>query len=321
MKQKSTRITFINIVSLFGLALLACSTFMGAMLCTRGSIGLSVGIAGGSALVIYLLMSGAIYAKGVETDFKRWHKVEILLAILFWVVSVVPAIFTSHFVSVISNGDELRRYVAADATGLRDVFNDYETFERNALSITRTGLESSIGQPVDIALREYMTDASINNDGDIDSWMLTQRGLLLGSSGVDGFSYIDYKANVDSVISKWETEMSSLNPMTVSRHSGELADVATSVTECLANVSQQARLPHIEFNNGGYRIDRANMTFSPSDVMMQFDGKVSTLSGSVFGYIIALVLLLLVFTDYIMAHRSGKNELTDHLIDNNGVRL
>ena len=310
--KKSSRISFINIVALLGYALAAFAVFMGAMLTTGGSIGAALAIALGSVVVLYLIIRGACYAKSADTDINRWKKVEIVLVVLFWLAAIFPSFYISHFVRVLGDGERIHAMAADDAGRISRLFSEYELFENNALSITRVGLETAIGQPMDQPLEAYMRSASISSPDDIDTWMNTQRGLLLGNTGVDGFSYISFRENVDSVINNWLSAVNASDVMFMAVHGNDLDDLAPDVAERLTLTSSQAKLPGVEFINGVYSaspLEQKTVLTAPS---MEFADSIHALDGSVMGYVLAAVIMFLIFLNYIMTRRSGLTQLQSY---------
>lgn len=320
MKRKS-RITFINIVAIAGYALLGFATFMGAMFRSRGSIGVSLAIGLGSIILLSLIISGACYAKRVDNEFARWRKVEIALVALFWIVAIFPSMFSAHFVKVISSTSELSAAAQADAEKIGTLFSDYETFERNALSVTRIGLENALGQPCDEPLSAYYRSSSIADSEGIDSWIATQRGLLLGSEGVDGFSYIDFRENVDSIVTEWLTAVEAPNFSFMATHSGDLDAIAPEVALQLTENSAHAKLPGVEFENGMYVARPLEQKQSFAAPVLGFSGMATSLSGSVLGYAVSLLFLVLIFLDYVMTKRSNKIEIQSYEGLTEGNRL
>lgn len=310
--KKSSRISFINIIALLGYALAAFGVFMGALLTTGGSIGGALAIALGSVVVLALIMRGACYAKSADTDLSRWKKVEIVLAVLFWAAAVYPSFYISHFVKVLGDGERLHALAADDAGKISRLFSDYELFENNALSITRVGLETAISQPVDQPLGTYMQSSSIASAEDIDTWMNTQRGLLLGNNGVDGFSYISFRENVDSVVNSWLSSVNASDVMFMAMHGDDLSLLAPEVADRLTLTSSQAKLPGVEFVNGVYSASPLEQKISLEAPEMEFTDSVRTLDGSVAGYLAALLIMILIFLNYIMTRRSGLTELQSY---------
>lgn len=319
--KRNSRITFINIVAIAGYALLGFATFMGAMFSTGGSIGASVAIALGSVIILALIISGACYAKRIDNEFAKWRKVEIALAVLFWIAAIFPAIYSSHFIKVVSSSGQLSEAAQNDANAIDKMFTDYESFERNALSITHIGLESALDQPCDEPLAAYFRASSINSADDIDSWIATQRGLLLGTEGVDGFSYIDFREHVDSIVSEWLTAVKAPDLSFIAVHSGDIEAIAPEITRQLTETSAQAKLPGVEFDNGIYVARPLEQKQSFTAPELTYHQNIGSLSGSILGYIVTFLILMLIFLDYIMAKRSNKMEIQSYEGITEGNRL
>lgn len=309
-QKKKGRVTFTNIVALLGLALLGFFTFMGAMFFSGGTIGTSLAIAAGAVVIISLLLAAAIYCKGVESNFDKWKKVEIVMVILFWAFAILPGRYVIHCFEILGQKEQMQHMASDDVAAISKMFNDYEAFERNAMGITRTGLENSLGQPADQATTEYMSNASIQSTDDILTWMSTQRGILTGSRGIDGFSYTRFHENVDSVANSWLDKIKAWDIMFVASHAGEMQELAPEVAKQLSENSLRGKLPVIEFENGIYTISRPAQFITTETPRLKFSDTLGDFNGSnPIYYVIYLIILLLIFLDYIMAYRSSRLDI------------
>jgi hypothetical protein len=308
--KKSSKITFINFVALLGFALLGFFTFMGAMYFSSGAIGASIAIAVASVVVLAVVLAGAIYCKGVEDNFDKWKKIEIALVVVFFLCAIFPARYVIHCFEVLSNKEELQKAADSDVASITKLFESYEAFEYSAMATTQAGLENAIGQPVDNATAKYFTDAAIDSDADITTWMTTQRGLLTGSRGVAEFSYTRFKDNVDSIVGNWHTNIRAFDAMFVASHINDMTSLAQQVADQLTQNSARGKLPVIEFDNGRYVISTPSQTTAIKAPQFQSVKIVNQFSGSnPLFYIIYIIIVMLIFLDYIMAYRSQKLDL------------
>lgn len=308
--SNNRRITFINIIALIGYALLAFTSFMGAFTATNGSYGASIAISVGSVIVLFLIMAGAQYAKRQDTDLKKWKRTEIILIVAFWLVAIFPALYTSHFFKILSSSDSLYATAVDDVTSIKNMFDSYEQFEKNALDITQVGLETALGQPLDQPLADYFTNASISTLDDIEHWMLIQRGKVLGNEGVDGFSYIDFHDNVYAELDNWLQSIGDADMMFMALHGRDIDDIAPEVASRLTITSSTAQLPGVEFTSTGvYSAHPLEQSIEINKPDTNFSVAISGTSGSLTGYLLALLMLMLIFLDYIMTRRSGRTEL------------
>lgn len=318
MNTKSKgKVTIINIIALLGFAMLGFFSFMGAMFFSSGSIGTSIAIAAGAVIITSLLLSAAIYCKGVESNFNKWKKVEIVMVILFWAFAALPARYVIHCFETIAEKDNLQKTADADVASLDRMFDDYEIFERNAMAITQAGLENALGQPADQNVTEYFRSASINNSDDISAWMAIERGILTGDRGTDGFSYIPYREKADSIINEWHDRIKAWDIMFVATHGADLVPISEQIAADLSENSQRGKLPVIEFVDGTYRMSRPTQFKTIVAPVLSLDKATDEFRGSdILYYIIYLAIMALIFLDYLMAYRSSRLDLRNVSQDN-----
>ncbi|MDD6889432.1 MAG: hypothetical protein PUD39_04150 [Bacteroidales bacterium] len=310
-KSSKGRVGLGNVISLAGLSLMGFFTFMGALMLTKGNMGASVGIAIATVVVLSLIIGAAVHCKKVDTDFAKWKKVEIGALIVFVLAAVYPAKYVIHFFGVMSNKESLQKEAMADAEKIRGMFHTYEDAERSAIAVTTTGLQNAFGEESDMNVKEYLTSAAIKSYGDIDTWMLNERRLLLGDSGADGMaSYLTYKSNVDSILNNWIAEVKAWDVMSVGRQSRVPSELAPTVAEELSKRSQTGKLPVIEFSEGIYVESKSNQTVTISTPEMSFEKKLTT-PGAIgaLNMVIYLVILALISLQYVMTPRSEKTEI------------
>lgn len=307
-KSKSSRITFINIIALLGLALLGFFTFIGAMFFSAGTLGTSIVTALAAIIITALILRGAIYCKGVEANFSKWKKLEITTVVLFWIFAILPGRYVVHAFEIMGGKEELQTAAGNDVEAVNGLFTDYETFESNAIATTRAGLENAVGQPCDEATQAYITKAALNSDENIRSWIDTQRAMLLGRKGTDGFSYSKYRQNVDSIMTRWLNCIQSWDMLYIATHSGDIEALAPKIAEDISTNSARAKLPVIELtDNGVYAMCQHNQTIIMQAPALSFEKAIGNFSGSgILYYIIYIVIMLMVFLDYIIAYRSDK---------------
>lgn len=312
MTKRKGKVTLINFIALLGFALLGFFTFMGAMFFSGGAIGTSLAIALGAVVITSLLLAGAIYCKGVESNFAKWRKVEIAMVILFWAFAVLPARYVVHCFEVLGQKEEMKKTAEADVKAIASIFDQYETFERNAIGVTRTGLENAIGQAADQAIADYLAQASITSPDDVTSWMATQRGVLIGERGVDGFSYARFRQRVDSIASDWNDKVQAWDIMFIASHASDLQSVAPEVASELTANSRRGKLPVIEFVDGRYMMSLPVQFKTFEAPGLSFDKSIGDFDGSaILAYVIYLVIMLLIFLDYLMAYRSNRLDISN----------
>ena len=323
MSKNKKGVTIINIVALIGFSLLAFFTFMGAMMFTSGNIGASAGIALGSVILLASALAAAIYCKKVDADFAKWKKIEITAIVLFFIIAIFPARYVMHFFDVMTQREELQKTADADAAKIRAMFSAYEDAERSALSITTTGLQNALGEPVDMATQAYMDEASIKTADDIESWMLQERNLLLGNRGADGATpYIIYHQNVDSIVGSWLNDVKAWDMLSVARQSRLPGELAPEIAESLTKRSHSGKLPVISFEDGVYVQKSANQTIDTTVPALEFEKRI-TYAGAinVLFLLLYIIIIMLIFLDYLMARRSEKTEIAQGgtIIDQEGV--
>lgn len=311
--NRKSRIGLGNIISIAGLALLGFFTFMGALMLTSGNIGASAGIAAGAVIILSLLLSAAIYCKKADTDFSRWKKVEIAALVVFAAAAVFPAKYVMHFFNVMSEKEALQKAALADAENLRGMFRTYEEAERSALAVTTTGLQNAFGEESDLNVKEYFTAAAISNYGDIDTWMLNERRMLLGDTGAEGTApYLTYKHNADSLIGDWLTDVKVWDVMAVGRQSKVPGELSPAIASDLNKRSQSGKLPVIVYQDGNYVISTANQTVTINEPELTFEKSITT-SGALnaVSLVIYILIVALIAVQYVMTPRSEKTEIGD----------
>lgn len=309
---KNTRITFIGALSLLGLAAIGFFTFLGEMFFSSGSVGASLGIALAAVILPALILKCAVWCKEVDSDFAKWKKIEIAAVIAFWIVGLAPGLFVVHALEVVGQREQLARQATDDVNAVRSMFNDYERYERNALATTRTGLENALDQPVDEQTGVYMRQAAINSADGIDSWMTTQREMLLGSRGRDSFVYSRYRNNTDSLTGRWLEHIKGGDIMYLATHASDIEALPPHIVTDLNDNSSRGKLPVIEFSDGRYIIVQDAQVMHVKQPQLKFAAGITTYHGTVIlYYIIYLLMLTLVFSAYIFAHRSVKVDIQD----------
>lgn len=305
--KSNSKVTFINIVALLGFALLAVTSFLGAQFLTKGSMGMSIGIALVVVLLPAIALYGAVKCKEVDNNFDRWKKIEIALVIVFWLTALPGIYYSLQCFSVVGSRARLSELAQADVKAVNDLFNSYERFETEALDLTRVSLENALGQPSDELVNAYMTSAAITTPDNIDTWLLTQRMLLLGSRGVDGFNYISYKESVDSVATDWLNHISSSDIMYIANHAADLDVIAPDVAARLTENSANGKLPVFEFDNGTYRVTDHGKVTKLDAPQLSLGSAVANFAGiNAMGVIFVIVVFGMIFLNYIFAHRSNK---------------
>lgn len=319
--NKSSRIGLGNIITLFGLALLGFFTFMGALMLTSGNMGAAIGIGLGAVVVLWLLLSAAIYSKKADTDFSKWRKIEIISIIVFLAAAIFPAKYVMHFFNIMEEKEQLQQASAADADALRNMFKAYENAEQSAIAVTTTGLQNAFQEDCDLNVREYYNAASIKNYEDIDSWMLNERRMLLGDTGADGIApYTTYKNNVDSVITQWNGNIKAWDLMAIGRQSKVPGELAPDIVRDLNARSKAGKLPVINFNsdNGIYQIDNANQVVTINMPELKFEKMIAeTGEIKVLNVLLYVVIIALIAMQYFLTPRSEKTEIGEGQSINN----
>lgn len=322
MSRQSSHITIINIVALLGFALLGFFTFLGAMFFSKGTIGTSIAIALGAVVISAAILYVAIKCKGAENNFAKWKKIEIAAVIVFWLFSLLPARYVIHAFEVMGQKQELLRAAENDVATVNRIFTDYETYHRNALATTRAGLENALGQPCDPQTTAYLDAAAILSNDAIDSWIGTQRSLLLGTRGTDGFSYATFRQNVDSLSTQWLNKIKNWNILYLASHADEIETITPAVVEELSANSVRGKLPVIEFIDGVYSTTRPGQTLIIEAPSLGFGYAISQFGGTaILSYLLYLVIIVLIFLDYIFAYRSNRLDLHKASEDMGGISL
>lgn len=303
---------------MLGMALLAFFTFMGALMQTGGRLGMAIGIAVAAVALIWGILAAAIWCKRVDSDFSRWKKVEIIAVVCFFLAAVFPARYVMHFLDIMSSQDEICEAAVADKHAIMSLFDDYYAFENGAIANTTTSMQNAFGQPCDSHVKAFLSDSHINNFDDIESLMLLERGKLIGSNGpLNKADFLSYRQSVDSVLSVWTNDVKAWDLMTVATQAQLPTEVATTVADDLSERSALAKLPIFEFSKNQYVIKAENQTKSFDAPTLKFADRLSAADSINFLFLpVYIVIILLIFLDYIMARRSVKTDIGDKTITN-----
>ncbi len=243
-KTQSGRITPANILAVAGVCLLLAFSFMGQYYMRGGELGwsivISVGITAFTALLLYFL----IKVKGAENDLSKWRKVEYALLAAYIVIAIPASCLGGimHFFVVNSNKETIKEYAKEDLAKIDKLFNDYEEFEKEALSQTGTGLYNATGynQRCNSELREFMEANGIErNRESAKAFEELQRNIILGVD-YDLFreNYSEQKGEIEKTVKSWSIIL-------IPSKAKQIEDLANNVKSNLDNLSSKAQLPKI----------------------------------------------------------------------------
>lgn len=315
--KTGSQIKLIHVVSALGYALLGFTSFMGALFATGGSLGKSVAIALASIIVMFAIIKGAIDAKKADTDIVKWRRVEIALVILFWLVAIFPSVYSSHFFKTLGSTKKIHSQAVYDAGAVNGMFYEYETFENTALQNTKVSLNNALEDDRrDSQVQSYLDDADISDAQTASQWIDIQRDKLLGSHGEKGFSYIRFRERTDSTVNDWLNHMTATDLMFIAQNSDMLQQISDTVASVLTRNSQQAKLPVFEYDDiqGRYvaTTTGANQSIEISAPKTTVNEIVTNTSGSFVGYLATLIMVLMIFLEYILSLRSKRTLIQNY---------
>lgn len=308
-QQNSEKITIANMVSVVGVVLLLVFTFIGFSYMSGGEIGFDILVSAGITGFTVFLLWFLIKAKSAENNLVKWKIAEFTVLAVYVIFSLFTAVFGGimHFFVVNGNKDQIKDYAASDLAKIEQLFNDYETFESNALAVTGTGLRNATGsgQVWHEDLKTFMDENRIaHNRESANNFETLQREDLIGyefTSMYDEFQR--KKSDIINAVDTWSV-------ITIPSKANLIGKLAEAAEERLTSLSQSAKLPVITYDPsirkyviGEYQ--QQTFTISGGIENLQFVNALKTAEGfSVTALLIVLLIHTLVLFNYIAAFRT-----------------
>lgn len=296
--QNKGGISIANLITLVGIALLGIFSYFGELFLCGGETGHSVLWAIVVSVVIGGLAIGATALKTADKNVKILRPVEYAL-LGFWFLSVL--FLTGSFVQYFSVGqqrDELKRIALNDCQQLRELFESYETFETDAITITRMGLTTALTAPCDVNVEAFKRANSISSSSDVNDFCDIQQNQLLGDN------YQNYKQPQVRKIDKWELVIKNWSVLQVPAIAKEMKSIAPTIAEALATHSATGHLLVIKNPGEGCVVDSDNQKFSYPDIQLFFpDQLCSPRKASAGAIVMVIIVAFMIIFNYVVAYR------------------
>ena len=323
-KDKSSRLTVANVVSVVGLMFLAFFVYIGHSYMSGGEIGMDilfgVLVAGAAALLLWWL----IKAKGAENELSKWKTIEIA-SLIGYLLLIVPASLyfgINQFFAVNEKKELIKHTANQDLTIITKLFTDYEASANDALSRTRTGMLPAMGQKQRWSgdLTKFMNDNNIkHNSQSAELFVEIQEKALLGTSyEILKKHFMEQRTNISGVVNSWSA-------MLIPSKSKLIDNLGDQVLNQLNKLRTKATLPKVGYDSGSGVFTLEGTHEIPELKMLgelQFSNKLKSDSGfSVTALLVALGIHLLVLFNYIMAYRTSTIGISKDCEDDGGIIL
>ena len=324
-KEKSGKVTVANIVSVFGLMLLAFFTYIGHSYLSGGETGMDILIAalvtGAAALLLWWL----IKAKGAENELSKWKKIEIGSLIAYILIIIPASIFFGgimHFFLVNDNKAAVKASADQDLTLLTKLFSDYEAGAKETIARTRTGILPAVGaiQKWSGDLTEFMNNNQIARTKEsAETFVGIQEKAVLGGNYKNQKDYfLAQKRIIKNAVESW-------NVIQIPSKAKLIDDLSDKVTKQLNDLRSKGKFPNIGYNaeSGVYTLEGYHEIpeVKLSDEL-QFHKQLKSTSGfSVTALLVVLGIHLLVLFNYIMAYRTSTIGISKETEDDGGIIL
>lgn len=319
-KQKSGKITIANIIAIVGIVLLLVFSFIGHSYLSGGELGMDIVISVAITAFTVFLLWFLIKAKGAENQLDKWRKIEYA-TLAVYIIFAIPASLLGgimHFFVVNDNKAIIKSYAQSDVRKIDQLISEYKEFESQAITKTGTGLRNVTGpnQRADISLNQFMQDNRIEHDrNSANNFETIQRNNLVGANFETYHNHIrQQEQEFINVVDGWSI-------MEIPSKTKMIEELAISVEKELTRMSNEAKLPKIEYQNGVYSITESNQCrnfeISGGVENFQFKHALQNTSGfSITALFVVLLIHLLILFNYIVAYRTstlgiGKNSEED----------
>lgn len=316
------RVTIANIIALVGLVLLLVFTFIGHSYMSGGEIGWDIIIAVLVTAVAGLLLWFLIKCKAAPNQLDKWKKIELATLVCYILIAIPASLFGGimHFFVVNDNKEQIKGYAQEDIAQIDSLFSSYKTFEKKAISNTKTGLLNATGkkQVCDNKLNQFMQANNIDHTRDAaDSFCRIQSKKLVGEDyELFKQTFDNRKNNISTIINSWSV-------MQVPFKAKEIETLATEVGEQLTQRSESAKLPKLSFdasiNKHTIQQDNQTKEFSVDISLFRFRKALQDADGfSVTALIIVLLIHLMILFNYFVARRTNVIEVGNSGLEEDG---
>lgn len=308
-KQKSGKITIANIIAIVGIVLLLVFSFIGHSYLSGGELGMDIVISVAITAFTVFLLWFLIKAKGAENQLDKWRKIEYA-TLAVYIIFAIPASLLGgimHFFVVNDNKAIIKSYALSDVRKIDQLISEYKEFESQAITKTGTGLRNVTGpnQRADISLNQFMEDNRIEHDrNSAKNFETIQRNNLLGAN------FETYHNQIRRQEQEFINVVDGWSILQIPSKTKMIEELAISVEKELTRMSNEAKLPKIEYQNGMYAITESNQCknfeISGGVEKFQFKHALQNASGfSITALLVVLLIHLLILFNYIVAYRTS----------------
>lgn len=306
MKQKEKSMTIAGFISLLGMVLLSVFTYLGLSFLNPGELGMNVLKSLGLVVVLATVLNLLLRAKRAENDLKKWLVAEIVLLVVYIVIAICTFSGVSHFFTIQSQREELKRMAWHDYQLYMDVYDNYEKISKKMIADTKTELESSLtdGMNVSKDVVDWRSDNGIYSKAAVKGWESNVNELLMGTKWEKLKSEFEQRKESNmEIVENWSIIQL---PYVVEA----LVDDTVFVAELNAMLDKSKdKLPIIEYDTytEEYVCAGVNTAKVSLDVSkLQFaDALSKTDSPSFLAIVVFILVHLLILFRYFMAYRTA----------------
>lgn len=310
-QQNGSKVTIANILSVVCLLVLGVLICFGELFMTEGNVGTSLLWSLGFVIIAAALVFGASSLKNSRKDASLMLGIQIVLLILYVAAAAFMFRPISHFVNIQFNKSDYQNTANEDIDQVEQLFWEYERYETEAITRTRTGLSTAIsGIPCEMPVLTFMESQAIRvgSSESEEKFVELQREILLTGNGGGSYqSYEAYKNENKLKIDEWKNVVRNWNLMTITmlpkKMKAETLGPA-GIIRWLEDRSAMASLPVISSTDGSCDIEEENQVIELSLPSFELAEALSTPQGfNWIACVICVILNLLVLLTYFSTTR------------------
>lgn len=308
INKKNDKLSIANWIALLGLVSLCLFTFSGAMYLNGGEIGKSILTALLITAAAAALSALMIKAKSQENEFLLWKIVEGGSLALYVALFIFSSTYMIHFFVVNEQNELLKQTASQDIEHIKNLFTDYENFEKNAIKSTESSLESckgviNLSTELKSFTESHSIDLSTGTSSIYNYCETTMTDKLLGDS------YNRYKSDIDKQMSQLKGVIESWNILKVSQAAKGIESIASAVTDYVNKLtSENANLLPIAGRQNSEMtiiIDSQSRTFEVPQINFK-SSLMKTAGSSALAWVLFSLVNVLILLNYIVTNRSHK---------------
>lgn len=323
-QQNSGKITIANMVSVVGVVLLLVFTFMGYSYMSGGELGWDILVSGGITGFTVLLLWFLIKSKGAENNLDKWKIAEIATLAVYVIFAVSTSLFGGimHFFVVNDHKDDIKQYATMDLNKIDKLFQEYKTYESEAIRRTGLGLSDATGtgQVCDSRLNDFMTRKGIaHNRESARNYEAIQRRKLVEDGYDELYKQFEQQKNeIQNVVNSWSI-------MLIPSKANLIGKLADNAEKELTKLSVNAELPEISFDSRErkhtigdnqqreFKIQGGSESFQFCNAIREADGF------SVTALLIVLLIHTLILFNYVVSYRT--HTINPDILEEDGGRI